>query len=36
MLIFIGFWEVEVRLETQAKITKRRGRLPSCYNSSGL
>ena len=29
MLIGIGFWEVEVRLETQTKIAKRRGRLLS-------
>ena len=29
MIIGIGFWEVEVGLKTQAKIAKRRGRLPS-------
>ena len=36
MLIGICFWEVEVRLETQAKITKRRWGLPLWYDSSGL
>ena len=29
MLIGIVFWKVEVRLETQAKFAKRRGRLLS-------